>query len=193
MSETATEAAPATETTEQQPTEPAATSEPTATPKPTETVEFWKAKAREQENRAKANAQKAKDFDDFQESQKSEQQKIADRAAQAERERDEARVEGLRYKAAAKHGISEDDFDLLGVGDEEAIEKRATRIGVLNAALKENESLRAQIEALTGKPVPSNGRPVEALKPGATPVTPNTPTDDSYPAHWLPGGAGTTS
>lgn len=167
------------------PTDPPAA--PTPDPKPTETVDFWKTKAREQEQRAKANAKKAADFDAFQESQKTEQQKIADRAAQAERERDEARTDGLRYKAAAKHGITEDeDLDLLGSGDEETIEKRAARIGEFSALRKENESLRAQLEAATGKPVPSNGRPVEALKPGATPVPPTTPSDDSYPASWLP-------
>lgn len=51
------------------PAEPAATvdpvtpepaPEPTAEPKPTETVEFWKQKAREQENRAKSNADAAR-------------------------------------------------------------------------------------------------------------------------------------
>jgi hypothetical protein len=135
---------------------------------------------------ARANSDAAKRLAELEESQKSKEQLIADRAAKAERERDDARTEGLRYKAAAKHGITEEDFDLLGSGDEEAIEARARRIGVLTAAVKENEQLRAQLEAATGKPVPSNGRPVEALKPGATPVPPSTPEDDSYPADFLP-------
>lgn len=146
---------------------------PTETPeqtKPTDTVDFWKQKAREQEQRAKSNAEKAREYDAFQESQKTEQQKIADRAAAAERERDEARADGLRYKAAAKHGISEDYFDLLGSGDEDTITGRAERLGGLLRVQAENEQLKADMEALrAGRPSPTAGRPVEALRPGATP------------------------
>jgi hypothetical protein len=53
-------------------------------PKPTETVEFWKAKAREQEKRAKENAAKAAEFDKVTEAQKSEQQRLLERAEAAE-------------------------------------------------------------------------------------------------------------
>lgn len=52
-----------------------------------------------------------------------------------ERERDEARqerdsngVELARLKAAVKHGISEEDLDLLGSGTAEEIEDRAKRL-----------------------------------------------------------------
>lgn len=71
------------ETTE--PDEGAANTEETEQPKkPTETVEFWKAKAREQEKRAKENAAAAKELADFKESQKTETQKWMDRAQSAE-------------------------------------------------------------------------------------------------------------
>jgi hypothetical protein len=72
----------------------------TPEPKPTETVDFWKAKAREQERRAKANADAAKRLQDLEDAQKSEKQKLEERTAAAERERDEARVESLRLKVA---------------------------------------------------------------------------------------------
>ncbi len=187
MSEAATEQpAETTSATESAETETAAT--PTATEiKPTETVDFWKQKAREQEQRAKANADKAKEFDALQESQKSEQQKIADRAAEAERERDEARSEGLRYRAAIKHGVTEDHFDLLGIGDEETITARAERVGGLLKLQTENDRLTAEVEALKqGKPAPSSARPTESLKPGATAEQIRPERDDSYPSGWLP-------
>jgi hypothetical protein len=120
-------------------------------------------------------AQKARELE---EAQMSEAQKIAERATAAERERDEARAEGLRYKAAATHGIGEDYFDLLGTGDEETISTRAQRVGGL---LRENADLKAEVEALrAGKPAPINGRPVEALKPGATPENSQTEDDVLY-------------
>lgn len=111
------------------------------------------------------------------EAQQTEAERIAARATAAERERDEARADGLRYKAAATHGIGEDYFDLLGSGDEEAINARAERIGVLMKTASEIDQLRAEVEALrTGKPAPLNGRPIEALRPGATPS--NNQTED---------------
>lgn len=180
MSEQTPEAAPATEAPEATQTE---TTPPPAPeqPKPAETVDFWKQKAREQESRAKSNADAAKRLQEIEDSQKTEQQRILDRQTAIERERDEARAEGLRYKAAAKHGISEDYFDLLGTGDEETIATRAERIGSLVKTASEVEQLRAEVEALrAGKPVPTSGRPVEALRPGATPSSATSEDDVLY-------------
>lgn len=164
MSELTPEAAPATEAPEATTTETTPAAEQ---PKPTETVDFWKQKAREQEQRAKSNAEAARRLQEIEDAQKTEQQRLAERQTAIERERDEARAEGLRYKAAATHGIGEDYFDLLGSGDAETISARAERVGGL---LKENATLRAEVEALrSGKPAPTSGTPVAALKPGATP------------------------
>lgn len=184
MSEQTPEAAPATETPEANPT-PETTTPAAEQPKPAETVDFWKQKAREQEARAKSNAEAAKRLAEIEDSQKTEQQRILERQAAIERERDEARAEGLRYKAAATHGISEDYFDLLGTGDEDAIATRAERVGGLlktNASLTtEVEQLRAEVEALrAGKPVPTLGRPVESLRPGATPTSAQNEDDVLY-------------
>ena len=110
---------------------------------------------------------KAEEFDKAQEAAKTEQQKAAEAAQRAQQERDEARAESLRYKAAATHGVDADNFDLLGSGSEEEIASRAERVGNL---IRENAAMKAELEALrAGKPAPANGRPVEALKPGATP------------------------
>lgn len=175
MSEQTPEAASATDTVEAAVAAPE--TEPAAEARPTETVEFWKQKAREQEGRAKSNAEAARRLAEIEDAQKTEQQRQADRQTAIERERDDAKAEGLRYKAAAKHGVDEDHFDLLGSGDEETITTRAEKIGALLKVQSENVQLRAEVEALrAGKPVPATARPVEALKPGATPE--NTQTED---------------
>ena len=172
----------------EQPVEPtvAATEpvEPTPTPeapKPTETVDFWKQKAREQEARAKANATAAQRLAEIEESQKSEAQKQADRIAAAERQAAEAAAESLRYRAAARHGIDEEHFDLLGTGTQEDIDARATRLGSLLALKGENERLTAELEALrAGKPTPTGARPIEALRPGSLPVEHQSEDDVAY-------------
>lgn len=119
--------------------------------------------------------------------QQTEQERAAEAARKAQEDAANARAEALRYKAAATHGISQDYFDLLGSGDEEAINARAERIGALVKTASEIEQLRAEVEALrTGKPAPLNGRPVEALKPGATPA--NNQTEDDVLYNQLFGG-----
>lgn len=130
---------------------------------------------------------KAEQFDAAQEAAKTEQQRIAEAAAKAQQEAQEARAESLRYKAAATHGIGQDYFDLLGSGDEETIAARAERLGALLKTASEIDQLRAEVEALrAGKPVPTSGRPVEALRPGATPTSAQTEDDVLY--HSLFGG-----
>src|SRR5690554_1497917 len=80
MSETSTET---TETVAEDTTTPTETSEVQAEqPKPTETVDFWKTKARDQEKRAKANADAAKELEALKaasmtEAEKAEQARIA--------------------------------------------------------------------------------------------------------------------
>lgn len=89
----------------------------------------WKAFARKHEDAAKANADKAKRFDEFEESQKTEQQKLADDRDKAKAERDATAAELARVKAAVKHGLTEDDLDLLGThGTAEEIDARAEKL-----------------------------------------------------------------
>lgn len=109
-------------------------------------AEKWKTFARKHEDAAKANADKAKRFDEFEESQKTELQKAADAAAQAKAEADATRAELARVQAAVKHGLSEDDLELLGThGTPEEIEARA-------------EKLAARLKAVeAGKPKPDFG------------------------------------
>lgn len=73
--------------------------------RPTETVDFWKAKAREQETRAKANAEKAKKFDDLEAERKTEAEKLTDRATEAERVAADAVLRATRFEVAAEKGL----------------------------------------------------------------------------------------
>lgn len=78
---------------------------------------------------AKANAEAAKRLAEIEESQKSEAQKAADRAAALEAERDQAVIAGLRYKIAAQHRISDEDAELFLTGtDEETLQRQAERL-----------------------------------------------------------------
>lgn len=99
MSEQTTEAT----TTE---TEATATEKPAEQPKPTETVDFWKQKAREQEKRAKENAEAAKRLQEFEERDKTEAQKLADRAEAAEKRAAELETRALRLEVAAEKGLT---------------------------------------------------------------------------------------
>ena len=113
-----------TTTSDESPQEPA--------PKPTETVDFWKSKAREQEKRAKENADAARELEAIRESQKSDQQRLVERAEAAERERDEERalrqVGDWRSEVAKKTGIP---ADVLRGNSLEDIESHAASLKAL--------------------------------------------------------------
>jgi hypothetical protein len=123
MSDEHAAAAAATET----PAEPAE-----AGPKPTETVDFWREKAREQEKRAKANADAARRLAEIEEASKSESEKVAERIAKAEAEAASvpAKVaDALRGHLVALHGIDTDDAELfLTAADPDLLLKQAERL-----------------------------------------------------------------
>lgn len=83
-----------------------ATQESASKPKPTETVEFWKQKAREQEARAKANAEAATKLAAFEDRDKTEAQRLAERAEAAEKRANETEARALRLEIAAEKGLT---------------------------------------------------------------------------------------
>jgi hypothetical protein len=117
-------------------------------PKPTETVDFWKAKAREQEKKARENASARAELDELREANLSKEEKL-------QRERDDAltqvaqvRAEALRWKIAAKHGITDEDAELFLTGtDETTLTRQAERL-----------SARMRDEKPDGLYVPQEGR-----------------------------------
>lgn len=71
-------------------------------------AEKWKALARKHEGTARANADAAKRLAEIEDANKTEQQKLAERAANAEQQAEQARVELIRYKVAAEKGVPAD-------------------------------------------------------------------------------------
>lgn len=78
---------------------------------------------------------KAAQLDAIEEANKSELEKANERADQAERDRDQQRVESLRWRVAAKHGITDADADLFLTGtDEETLTRQAERLAARETA-----------------------------------------------------------
>lgn len=104
----------------------------------TEKVEIdWKAKSREWEKRAKANADAAAKLAEIEESQKTEAQKLTDAKAAAEQAAAEAKADALRWRIAAKFGISDDKADLYLTGtDEDTLTKQAQGLAEMTSTTK---------------------------------------------------------
>jgi hypothetical protein len=98
------------------------------------------------------------------EASKTEAQRLAEATEAAKREAADAKADAARYKAAATYGISPEHFDLLGTGSEEEVAARAAKLAAL---------LTPSVPPAPGAP-PT--RPVEQLRPGATPA--GQPNDD---------------
>jgi hypothetical protein len=64
----------------------------------------------------------------FEDAQKSEAQKLAERAEQAERERDALRVESLRARVAIAKGLPADLMEFLTADDEDELNAQADRL-----------------------------------------------------------------
>lgn len=157
---------------EQQPEAPAAPEQqPAQQPEQRqEDLPQWARDAISKANREAANYRtqvaelkpKADQFSALEEASKSELQRVQEAQQAAERTAEQARAEMTRYKVAATHGIPAEHFDLLGSGTEEEITARAEKISTL---------LAAQAAAATAPTTPGAPptRPVEQLRPGATP------------------------
>lgn len=142
------------------------------TPKPSDTVDYWKRRARDNEKRAKDNADKAKRLDEIEEAKKTEDEKRADADAKQKQETENLRLENMRLRAAGANSISGEDedgveyADLIGGSDEESITRNAKSIGRLLAAAKERDDLKNRYEK-GGRP--TTGRPTGNLRPGSLP------------------------
>lgn len=80
---------------------------------------------------------KAARFDEIDAANKSELEKAEEARAAAEAARDEAVADGLRFRIAAKHGISDEDADLFLTGrDEQTLTAQAERLAAREADRK---------------------------------------------------------
>ena len=126
----------------------------------------YRDKLREVEPLAKA-AQEAE------EANKTEIQKAVDRAAKAEKAAAELQEGYTRMELAVSYKINDPkQVELIGSGSREEMDARAATVAALNKAAEK------------ASPPPTD-RPVEGLRPGATPEPPK-PADDSYPSGWAP-------
>jgi hypothetical protein len=92
--------------------------DPTVEPKADDTD--WKAEARKWEARAKGNSEKAQQFDALQEQQKTEQQRLEERAAKAEQDTQTAQTEAARLRVALEKGLTPTQAKrLVGTTEEE--------------------------------------------------------------------------
>jgi len=106
-------------------TETVTEAEPTTTeqapPKPTETVEFWKAMSRK-------NEKAAKELEELKAAQLSKEERAAKEAEDAKAEAAQARTEAMRWRIAARFGMSDEDAELfLTATDEETLTRQAQR------------------------------------------------------------------
>lgn len=94
-----------------------------------ESVEYWRAKARQHERRAKDLASQAKRLEEIEEATKSAEQKQAEKIAKAEQRATKAEQDMLRFKIASKYRVGEEDADLFLTGTDEAtLIKQAERL-----------------------------------------------------------------
>lgn len=133
----------------------------------------WRSMARKHEQTAKANSAAAAKYAEFEDSQKTEQQRLADRAEAAEQRAVAAEIRHARLVAAATHDIPLDLLDRLGGTTEDEINEAAEQL----AAAFESEVGRRLAAVPVPEPEPeyeyerpARTRPVESLTPGALPA-----------------------
>lgn len=165
----------------QAPTPPSTPAPPPQAAQPAETD--WKAEAKKWEARAKENKGAADRLAQFEESQKTEAQKLADRATKAETAAATATADALRWRIAARNGISDEDAEIFLTGTtEDALTRQAERLVALRGPAQ-------QPAAAVG---PQGQRtPVEALRPGALPNPPEPTLADQIAAAEKAGEWGT--
>ncbi|WP_280455651.1 hypothetical protein [Nocardia brasiliensis] len=113
-----------------------------------------------------------KEYEAAQEAAKTEAQRERERADAAEKLAADREAEANLLRAASKHKIPEEDWDLLGSGTPEELDARAAK-------------LASRYAATPAPTPPPSDRPVEGLRPGASPTPPAQP-DNSYPESWRP-------
>lgn len=127
---------------------------------------------KEAEKRLQETEPLAKKALEAEEANKSEVQRAIERAEAAEKRETEKDLALYRRDLADEHKIPRDKLHLLGSGSREEMEAIAAEIGPLFTTSEKT-------------PPPPSDRPVEGLRPGASPDSPK-PADDSYPAAWKP-------
>lgn len=106
------------------------------------------------------------EYQKYLDSQKSEQERLQEAKAAAERELTDLRSANARLMAAATHNLPPELIDLLGTGTEEEIDARAALLAEKLAA-----AAPPPAPAEPERKPPAQTRPVESLTAGAKPAT----------------------
>lgn len=94
----------------------------------------WKAESRKWEARAKADYDAANKWREFEVSQKSEYEKLADELSKYKGEAAEANAKAIRYEVAQAKGIPSEAIELITGNDRESIEASSDKLAALIAA-----------------------------------------------------------
>lgn len=96
---------------------------------------YWRTQSRRWEERAKRNADAARRWDAYQQSHRTEEKKRADELAALTKDRDTARSDARRARAAVRHGLTEDQLALIDTsGTDEDFEARAAALAEMLSA-----------------------------------------------------------
>ncbi|TDD97637.1 DUF4355 domain-containing protein [Actinomadura rubrisoli] len=172
-------AQPAEPATEPAPAQPGEVEQPSTDPGKGEEKDWeaeaakWKSMARKHETEAKKNATAAQKYAEWEDTQKSEQQRLADRVAAAEAERDDARRSHAQLMAAATHNVPPSLIDRIGGSTADEINESAEALAAeITRLVQERASGIAPAPAPAPEPksAPAATRPVESLTPGARPA-----------------------
>lgn len=115
----------------------------------------WKSESRKWETRAKADHEAANKWREFEASQKSEYEKLADELAKFKSEAEQASAKVLRYEVATEKGIPAEALDLLTGSSREDLEAAADKLIALIA--DQNKPSAPKPDMNQGKPA-SAGR-----------------------------------
>ena len=116
----------------------------------------WKAQARKWESRAKEALtfkEEAEKWREYEASQKSEHEKLAEELARAKAEASEASAKLTRYEVASQKGIPAEALDLLAGATRDELEAAAEKLLALIA--NQSKPKTPQPDANQGKPVPT--------------------------------------
>lgn len=111
------------------------TTEPTApvAPEPAQAKETdWKAEARKWEDRAKENKSASEELASIKAAQMTETERLNAQLTSAQQAAEKATADALRWRVAARHGISDDDAETFLTGSDEAtLLRQAERLAAL--------------------------------------------------------------
>lgn len=131
-------------------------------------VEKWKNLSRENEKKAKANAEAAQKYADLEESQKSDSQKLTDQLAKTGSRVMELEAELLKERVARRHGLTDPQMQRLIGSTEEELEADAVEfLAMLKGDEEEEEQEEGEVETNGHRQPPGTPKPL--LKSGAKP------------------------